>query len=314
MADADIRVIAGPTAAGKSAVALWLAEHFDCTIVSADSRQVFRRFDIGTAKPTTEERVRVSHRGIDVVDPTARYSAAMWSHDAEQWLSEAERSGRTPLVVGGTGLYLRALFEGLFEEPELDDARRAELALVLEEMPTSDLARWVEALDPGRSRLGRTQLLRAIEIALLTGRRISDLHRERRRHATRSARYLVVDPGPILAEHIASRINRMLAAGWLDEVRALAGSVPAEAPAWKGTGYRRMRDVVTGAVGIERAKELVLYETRQYAKRQRTWFRHQLPAERVTRLDPGSRDWRSHVARWFDGEGAAREAVDELIR
>jgi len=310
--DADIRVITGPTAAGKSAVALWLAERFDCTIISADSRQIYRGFDVGTAKPTADEQHRAPHRGIDVVEPTERYSAAAWAHDAERWIAEAEGAGRTPLVVGGTGLYLRALFEGLFDEPSLDAVRRSALAAVLDEMATPDLERWVRTLDPGRAHLGRTQLLRAIEIALLTGARISDLHRERRRHGTRRARYLVVDPGPVLAERIASRIDRMLEAGWLDEVRRLASSTPADAPAWKGTGYRALRDVIDGTVDVERGKELVLYETRQYAKRQRTWFRHQLSAARVTTLNPETSDWTDDVARWF--EGARRTVTDESTR
>ena len=311
MGDADIRVITGPTAAGKSAVALWLAERFDCTIISADSRQIYRGFDIGTAKPTREEQHRTPHRGIDVAEPTERYSAAAWAHDAERWIAEAEGAGRIPLVVGGTGLYLRALFEGLFEEPALDASRRAALAAVLDEMSTPELTRWVRVLDPGRAHLGRTQLQRAVEIALLTGRRISDLHREEPRHAARRARYLVVDPGPVLAKHIAARIEQMLHAGWLDEVQRLAMSVPPDAPAWKGTGYRTLRDVIDGTIGIDRGKELVLYETRQYAKRQRTWFRHQLSAERVTMLNPGSNSWGDDVARWFE---ARRETADELTR
>ena len=310
MVDADVRVITGPTAAGKSAVALWLAERFDCTIVSADSRQIYRGFDIGTAKPTRQEQQRVPHVGIDVAEPTERYSAAAWAHDAERWIAGAERAGRVPLVVGGTGLYLRALFEGLFEEPDLDPARRSALAGVLDEMSTSDLARWVRVLDPERAHLGRTQLMRAIEIALLTGKRISELHRERRRHATRRPRYLVVDPGPELAKRIATRIDQMVEQGWLDEVRRLAAAVPRDAPAWKGTGYRTMRDVIDGALQAERGKELVLYETRQYAKRQRTWFRHQLPEDRVTTLDPGSSAWRDDIVRWFETSGVQRAATE----
>ena len=117
---AEIGVICGPTAAGKSAVALWLAGSHPVTIISADSRQIYRDFDIGTAKPTRIEQARVPHRGIDIVDPTERYSAAAWADAAEGWIEEARRSNRIPLVVGGTGLYLRALFEGLFVGPPLD--------------------------------------------------------------------------------------------------------------------------------------------------------------------------------------------------
>jgi tRNA dimethylallyltransferase len=309
LGDADVRVITGPTAAGKSAVALWLAERFHCTIISADSRQVYRGFDIGTAKPSREDRSRVPHLGIDVADPTTRYSAAAWAEGADEWIRNTEERGRIPLVVGGTGLYLRALFDGFFEEPELDRERRSQLSEVLESMETSELARWVRTLDPKRAHLGRTQLLRAIEIALLTGSRISELHDARRRHAGWRARYLVVDPGPVLGEQIATRIDAMIRVGWLDEVRRLAASVPHDAPAWKASGYRAMRDVVEGTMELERGKELVLYETRQYAKRQRTWFRHQLPRGRVTELGPRSVDWQEWATRWFEG----RE-VDESRR
>src|SRR5688500_17712016 len=109
LADAELRIICGPTAAGKSALALSLAEREPTTIISADSRQIYRRFDIGTAKPTSAERRRVPHRGIDIVEATQRYSAASWAEDATRWIAEAADARRTPLVVGGTGFYLRAL-------------------------------------------------------------------------------------------------------------------------------------------------------------------------------------------------------------
>jgi tRNA dimethylallyltransferase len=160
-----VRAIVGPTAAGKSAVALWLAERHAATLVSADSRQVYRRFDVGTAKPTAVERVRVPHRGIDLVEPTERYSAAAWAAGAARWIGEAEAAGRAPLVVGGTGLYVRALFEPLFAAPPLDAARRGALERWLADAPVAELQRWCRALDPARAHLGRTQLLRAIEIA-----------------------------------------------------------------------------------------------------------------------------------------------------
>jgi tRNA dimethylallyltransferase len=122
-----IPVVCGPTAAGKTRLALWLAERADVTIVSADSRQLYRGFDIGTAKPTPAERRAVPHCGVDVLDPTQRASAAWWADRADEWIREALAQGRAPLVVGGTGLYLRALFASLFEEPPLDDERRVSL-------------------------------------------------------------------------------------------------------------------------------------------------------------------------------------------
>ncbi len=294
----ELLVICGPTAAGKSAVAMWLAEQAPTTIISADSRQIYRGFDIGTAKPTPDERRRVPHEGVDVVEPATRYSAAAWAEAADTWLDRARDSGRRPLIVGGTGLYLRGLIEGLFAEPALDDERRHALEHSLSRVDLAELRRWVTELDPARAHLGRTQLLRAIEIALLTGRRMSELHRERARPPRWRARYLVVDPGPSLAQRIAARIDAMFDHGWLDEVHRLMQTVPAAAPAWKSTGYDAVRRLARGAMTRAEARETILVHTRQYAKRQRTWFRHQLPPDAVTILDPLAADWRAVVSRW----------------
>ena len=294
-----IPVVCGPTAAGKTRLALWLATHADVTIVSADSRQLYRRFDVGTAKPTPAEQLAVPHCGIDVLDPTERASAAWWADRADSWIRDSFAQGRVPLVVGGTGLYLRALFGDLFDEPPLDETRRADLQRELSRYPVDTLRRWVRELDPPRASLGRTQLLRALEIALLTGRRVSELHRERHRPARWGARYLVVDPGPALAARIADRAAAMIADGWREEVRTLIGDVPADAPAWNATGYRTIRLLEAGQLAEADALERVVVDTRQYAKRQRTWFRHQLAGDEVTRLDPRDPDWESRALSWW---------------
>ena len=279
-------------------VALWLAARAATTIVSADSRQVYRGFDIGTAKATAEEQRRVPHRGIDVAEPTVRYSAATWASSADRWIAEVRDEGREPLVVGGTGLYLRALFEGLFDEPPLDAPRRARLAEAFEAYSLDELRRWASALDPERAHLGRTQLLRSIEIALLTGRRLSDLHRERARVSRWRPRYLLVDAGPALADRIGARIDDMLDHGWPDEVQRLMATVPADAPAWNATGYAAVRRLVAGEATRAAVRDEVLIATRQYAKRQRTWFRHQLPTDAVTLVNPLEAGWEEVVARW----------------
>lgn len=294
-----IGVICGPTGAGKTFLATWFSRMADVTVVSADSRQLYTGFDIGTAKPTVAERLAVPHCGIDVLAPTERASSAWWAGNADRWIDEVTASGRTPIVVGGTGLYLRALFGSLFEEPAMDQARRADLQVLLVEQPTDELRRWVSALDPARAHLGRTQLLRAIEIALLTGRRVSDLHRETARPPRRRARYLVVDPGPSLAARIESRTSAMMSSGWPGEVRHLMQSVPDDAPAWNAAGYRTLRAVERGALSPRDAEHRVVIETRQYAKRQRTWFRHQLAGEDVTRLAMDEADWAEHAAAWW---------------
>jgi tRNA dimethylallyltransferase len=295
---AEVLVLCGPTAAGKTAIALWLAERQPSVIVSADSRQVYRGFDIGTAKPTPDELARVPHRGIDVAEPTMRYSAAAWAEHADRWIEEAIAERRRPIVVGGTGLYLRALFEGLFEEPPLDAAQRQRLEPILGAMPLDELRRWTTQLDAERAHLGRTQLLRSIEIALLTGRRLSALHRERPRTPRWRPRYLLVDPGAVLAERIATRIDEMLTHGWADEVRRLMQTIPADAPAWNATGYGAVRRLVRGEASIDETRERILIDTRQYAKRQRTWFRHQLPGHGATRVNPLDENWPALVDGW----------------
>jgi tRNA dimethylallyltransferase len=295
-----VRVICGPTGAGKTHAATLCARFADVAVVSADSRQVYRGFDIGTAKPSERERRVAPHYGIDVLEPTERASAAWWAKEADGWIRDAQAQGRVPVVVGGTGLYLRALFGELFEEPPMDPVRRTALQDALDQLSVDELRRWVGVLDPPRASLGRTQLLRAVEVSLLTGRRVSDLHRERRTVPRWSARYLVVDPGAALHEHITERTRAMFSAGWQEEVRALMQTVPETAPAWNASGYRTVRAMVQGLLSIHEAEERVIIETRQYAKRQRTWFRHQL-ADDVTRLDPHVDRFEEKLRQWWEG-------------
>jgi tRNA dimethylallyltransferase len=299
---AELRIICGPTAAGKSTVALALAERHRITIISADSRQIYRGFDIGTAKPSPGDQRRVPHRGVDIAAPEDRYSAARWADEASGWIEESVVAKRIPLIVGGTGLYLRALAAPLFHEPPLDSMRRAALAAELVTLSLEELRGWCRSVDPALAHLGRTQLLRAIEIATLTGERLSDLHRHAARAALHTARYLVVDPGPGLAARIEARVDAMFAAGWQDEVRALRERVAADAPAWKASGYIRVRELVEGRVELAEARDRIVIETRQYAKRQRTWFRHQLPPERTTRVSPEDPDFTSIAEGWWEGE------------
>ncbi len=297
-------MICGPTAAGKTFAALWFARQADVSVISADSRQVYRGFDVGTAKPTPKELTAVPHVGIDILDPRQRFSAAGWATSANAWISEIEGARRVPVVVGGTGLYLRALFGSLFDEPALGEVHREQLQQWLDAQGTEELRRWVLQLDPTRAHLGRTQLLRAIEIALLTGQRVSDLHRRNARAPLRSARYLVVDPGPVLADTIERRVHAMVLGGWQDEVRRLMLTVPPDAPAWNATGYQAIREAVEGKTSIEEAARRITIATRQYAKRQRTWFRHQLAGEDVTRLSTDQPDWAERALAWWKGGDA----------
>jgi tRNA dimethylallyltransferase len=310
LGDAEpLRIICGPTGAGKSALALALARAHPAMIVSADSRQIYRGFDIGTAKPSKREQRAVPHRGIDVIEPTERFSAARWAESARGWIAEAVVARRTPLVVGGAGLYLRALTDPLFDEPPLDPERREALEAALATYSLAELRRWCERLDPARAHLGRTQLLRAITVALLSGKPISAWHAHPPRAAGLPARYLVVDPGSGLAARLDERLWAMLETGWEREVERLERTVPESAPAWNGTGYKWVRAAVRGEIEREDAVSRVRIDTRRYAKRQRTWFRHQLPLGTITRIDPGAPDALERAMSWWsatdDGGGLA---------
>ncbi len=303
MADVRLRVIVGPTAAGKSVLALALARSTGAAIISADSRQIYRGFDIGTAKPSPNERREIPHIGIDVAGPEERYSAAKFAGLARAAIADFRALGRDIVVVGGTGFYVRALVQPLFPEPELDASHRAELGRYLATMNTPTLREWCVQLDPPRSTLGRTQLLRALEIALLTGRRLSDHFREVVSEAGVSARYLVVDPGKPLAQVIENRVDTMLNSGWIDEVRRLVSDVPSTAPAWNATGYETLRRYVAAdeALDLASVRSRIIQDTRQYAKRQRTWFRHQLHGDMQT-LDPNEPVAFERALAWWRGD------------
>jgi len=185
----------------------------------------------------------------------------------------------------------------------------AQIIAILKEhnagVSVADLRRWCRQLDPARAHLGRTQLLRAIETALLSGSRIRDLHS--RHNATREIEtsnqeptYLVVDPGNVLGSRIAARVEKMLGAGWADEVRELMRTVSPDAPAWKASGYMVMRRHVEGALDLSSATQRVIIETRQYAKRQRTWFRNQLPAAAVTHVNPDDPHALTIAREWWE--------------
>ena len=289
MDESKLRIVCGPTAAGKSTIAMMLAEELNGAIVSADSRQIYCYFNIGTAKPTREDCARVTHYGVDVAEPVERYSAARWASEATEWIECAGEVDKTPAIVGGTGLYIKAFVEPLFNAPEMDPIARSQLESELAGKSVAELRRWCDVLDPPRAHLGRTQLLRSIETALLSGARMSDLHvshRDTASHTQVQPTYLLVDPGDPLASQIEQRVDDMLENGWVEEVERLMKTVPADAPAWKASGYTAIREHIEGKADLSTTRQRIIIETRQYAKRQRTWFRHQLPESEVTKLNP----------------------------
>jgi tRNA dimethylallyltransferase len=284
LAGARVPVLVGPTAVGKTAVAMALAAHWPLEIISADSRQVYRRLDIGTAKPSRKERARVPHHGLDLVDPGARYSAGHFARDAVCWLGEIRGRGNLPVVVGGTGLYIRALAEGLFAEPSLDTAKRRSLDAWTARLEPIELLRWAARLDPGFRGGGRQRAARAIEVALLSGHPLSYWQQAARAQGSLDPWYIVLTvPRPVLHQRIVRRADEMVRRGLIEEVAAvLAEGHGAKTPGLDGIGIREAVEYLHGMRPRESVANAIAVGTRQYAKRQQTWFRNQLGGNVVT--------------------------------
>jgi tRNA dimethylallyltransferase len=265
-------------------VALALTAHWPLEIVSADSRQVYRRLDIGTAKPTRKERARAPHHGLDLVDPGVRYSAGHFARDAVRWLGDIRERGKLPMIVGGTGLYVRALAEGLFTEPSLDPAKRRSLDAWIARLEPIELLRWAARLDPGFRGGGRQRAARAIEVALLSGYPLSYWQEAARARGSLDPWYIVLTvPRPVLHQRIARRAEEMIRRGLIEEVAAvLAEGHAATSPGLDGIGIREAVEYLHGNRERDTVAEAITVGTRQYAKRQQTWFRHQLGGGVVT--------------------------------
>jgi tRNA dimethylallyltransferase len=250
-------------------------------VVSADSRQVYKGLDISTAKPTRRERHAVPHHGLDLIRPGERYSAGRFARDAVRWIEEIRGRGRQPVIVGGTGLYVRALAEGLFREPPLDAARRRELETWTAGLDALELVRWAARLDSGFQGGGRQRAMRAVEVALLSGRSLSAWQAAARGSASVRPWYVrLTVPRDVLHQRIRRRAQVMLERGMIEEVAAaLADGAAAGAPGLDGVGVREAVSYL--GTGGDRAELLdaITISTRQYAKRQETWFRHQVPGE-----------------------------------
>jgi tRNA dimethylallyltransferase len=283
--------LVGATASGKTELSEALAAKLPLEVISMDSRQVYRGLEIGTDKVAESVRARVPHHGLDLVDPSERYSAGRFARDARRWIAEIEGRGRLPVLVGGTGFFLRALTDPIFEEPELDEARLARLRRYLGDQPAERLASWVRLLDPERAPVavegGPQRMGRALEVPLLTGRSLSWWHREAPREAdpVRGVIVWLDVPRDELDRRIEARVTRMLEAGLVDEVRGLVASgYTEEDPGMSGTGYREVIAYLKGEVSLDESARMIRTATRQYARRQMTWFRHQLPPH-ATRID-----------------------------
>jgi tRNA dimethylallyltransferase len=283
--------------------------------VSCDSLQVYRGLDIGTAKPTEDERAEVRHHLVDVVDPDEPFSAAAYARLARAALGEIAARGRLAIVAGGTGLYLRALLRGLFEGPSRDEGLRRRLEGLAGRFGDARLHRLLARVDPDAAALirprDRVRVVRALEVYFLTGRPITEQQRGTT-EPLRGFRPLVVglDPGRAqLRTMVEARTREMLARGLVEEVRALLrrGYGPDLRPL-RAIGYRQAVSVARGEMTVAEAERAIVTETMGFAKRQRTWFRHQHPD--VEWFADGERAWAA-ILRWLgEAPGAGPKGSD----
>jgi tRNA dimethylallyltransferase len=279
---APLVVILGPTASGKSALGVRLAERLGGGILACDSTQVYRGFDIGTAKPPGAERCGVPHHLLDLVEPSEIFTAGEYRRRAEIVLADLASRGRLPILTVGTGLYLRALLEGLSDAPERSAALRTRLDARAAARGVTYLHRVLARIDPEAARRipqrDRQKIVRAIEICLLTGKPVSEVHRAGRDPLAGFApiRIGLAPPRAALYQRIERRTNEMLAQGWLAEVEELIHhGIHADSKPFEFIGYRALREHLEGRMSLARATAAIVQATRRYAKRQLTWFRRE---------------------------------------
>jgi tRNA dimethylallyltransferase len=276
-------VLVGPTGVGKTAVAVRLAERVDIEVIGADSRQVYRGMDIGTGKPTAAERAAVPHHLVDVVDPPERYHAARFRADALAAIASVHGRGRLPVVVGGTGLYVRALLRGLAPAPPADPALRATLERFAAEHGTPALHARLAALAPESARRlhpnDRVRIVRALEVQAGSGGVPGDTGTGDWAAAPGRWRLALIGLGRERARlnaAVAERARAMLARGMMEEVRGLLEAGHEEdRPPMDGIGYRQLTLALRGQVTVDEALRLMIRDTTRYAKRQMTWFQRE---------------------------------------
>ena len=296
--------ILGPTATGKSALAIAIAERFNGEIINCDSTAVYRGFDIGTDKVPLGERRGIPHHLIDIADPTDEYTAAQFARDASTVIANLHGKGKLPIVVGGTGFYYRALTRGLFPGPGKDAALRARLEAIAGRKGVEMLHRMVSRVDPDSG--ARIQprdlkrLVRALEVYFQTGKPLTahfeDTVSPLGPDVTIGAIALRM-PAPWLAERLARRVDEQFATGLLDEIRALlVAGVPPDARPFGGLVYRQAMEHLRGLRDEASTRALIAQENRKYARRQLIWFRKEPNLV------------------WFDGPGTNAEVQDSVIR
>jgi tRNA dimethylallyltransferase len=277
---APLVVILGPTASGKSSLAIRLAQELNGEVLVCDSTQVYRHFDIGTAKVPLVEQHGIAHHLVDLVEPEELFSAGEYRRQALLVLAEVSQRGKLPIITAGTGLYLRALLEGLADAPERSEELRARLRAKEQVRGPEHLHRALARLDPeiaARIAPRDTQkVIRAIEMRILTGKPVSEIHRAGRSslQGYEIRKIGLLPPRAALSPRIDARTAAMIQDGWLDEVRKLSSSgIPADTKPFQFIGYPELLAHLAGRLTLEAAVQKIQVATRQFAKRQLTWFR-----------------------------------------
>jgi len=272
-------IITGPTATGKTGLAVELAQRYGAEIVNADSMQVYRRFDIGTAKPTARELAAAPHHLISICEPCADYTAARFAADAAQKIEEIRGRGAVAIVAGGTGLYIKALTGGLLDAPSSDETLRAELLLMADELGREAVHARLKAVDPASAEAihpnNLRRVMRAIELTALINRPVSEARSE---HGFAEEPYDTLKIG-LRMERVAmyaaidARVERMMEAGLVDEVKGLLADYGPALKPMAGLGYKEIVGYLNGVYALDEAVSLIKMNTRRYAKRQVTWFK-----------------------------------------
>lgn len=272
----NVVVLLGPTGVGKTGVSLLMAKELSTEIISADSMQIYRGMDIGTAKPSQEELQMVKHHMIDIVEPSETFSAGQYIAAVSPIIADMHARGRVPLVVGGTGLYIKAMTRGLFSGPSADMPLRESLA-EMEQQEEGSLFAYLSELDPGAAvkieKNDSRRIIRALEVCLKGGAVMSELQQK----ATKPLPHRFIKIGLIrdrreLYRIIDSRVDRMIGQGLFQEVETLLAGNPSMTPL-QAIGYKEVADYLKGNVAFEETVRLIKRNSRRYAKRQMTWFR-----------------------------------------
>lgn len=271
--------IEGPTASGKTALALELANKLSTVIISADSRQVYRGLDIGTAKPSPDELEQVKHYLIDIIDPADSYNAGRFVKDSEQVIHGLHTAGKIPIVCGGTGLYIRSLLKGLFSMPDSDPALRASLKEELSQLGIDKLYQKLQTLDPKIAEKiscnDSQRILRALEVYYITGKPLSKHWEEQDTTSKyKSFRILLNPPRQTLYQRIDHRLDIMLSRGLIEEIKQLLSTgVSQDSPGMNTLGYKEFLPYLSGAQSLDEGLDKAKQHSRNYAKRQVTWYR-----------------------------------------